>query len=684
MVSLIDAKVQLPAGAVSPDPWLDAYGITLPLDHVISRDNGGKPLSYVGDFVWNWTPYNARGRKMLLYFDYLGNPGRKTIDEAGITPEREARIRELQYLMARLIYSGEGKSVGCRRLAWQLATLSMLARFAESHACSVREVLERQDRLDAFIVTIPDYRCSSVVTWLNFLGTLDPMSELGFEIAKPRRWKELEDRKKKAVDGQKQYAPLPTRIYSAVINALSCELDSIEAHKNGLLGALRAAVAELGKFREEYPNKTVTIGPEIIARYDSENYLRNMGRGCSLRGLGATVAEIFHICRLQIHLFSGMRREEVEHLPFHCMETVRTMHGRRHCLITGVTTKLEGARCRQTKWVTTEGDGFRAIRLAQQFAAVIYESLGVTPSADDMSRDDYPLCPSTDYLPWMRPEGRGLKVDRIIPAAPRVRRASSVLEERLHPIIEEADIAELESIDPFRAWRNEPEFAVGMRWPLSTHQLRRSLALYANASGLVRLSSLRRQLQHITREMSQYYGRGSAFAVNFLAEDSEGYKKHIIADWQDGEQEAQYLAFVHDVLNSDEPLHGPAGTYYSLQKKRGEVVSPSELKKQIKMGRIAYHSGPLGGCTNPGPCKSAKGLRLIDITCATEGCKYLVGKHSKIIKTIRCQRAAMNSLDPNSITYEIEKEDLDALEATEALWRRHNPCVATSQVADLV
>lgn len=136
---------------------------------------------------------------------------------------------------------------------------------------------------------------------------------------------------------------------------------------------------------------------------------------------------------------------------------------------------------------------------------------------------------------------------------------------------------------------------------------------------------------------------------------------------------------MHDVLHSDEPLHGPAGKYYQLQKMREEVVSPQELKTQIKMGRIAYRAGPLGGCTNPEPCKSAKGLRLIDITCATEGCRHLVGKHSKIIQAINLQRAAMRYLDPKSITYQVEKEDLEAMEATEVLWRSPDGSVAEAQ-----
>jgi hypothetical protein len=96
-----------------------------------------------------------------------------------------------------------------------------------------------------------------------------------------------------------------------------------------------------------------------------------------------------------------MRDEEADHLPYHCMETVKAGHGRKHSLFVGVTTKLNGARFKRTRWVTTDAQGFRAVRLAQSFAAVIYECLGVTPSAAEKSKDDFPLFVSTSYLPWV-------------------------------------------------------------------------------------------------------------------------------------------------------------------------------------------------------------------------------------------------------------------------------------------
>lgn len=656
-----DAQVELPSGAVAPDAWDETYGLSLPLDHVISRDKEGNPASCAGDFVWWWTAYHPRGKRAPLYFYYwatrLDRP--ESIGAMDITPEREARIRELQFLMTRVIYFNEGKVLGYGSLANdKLPALHLIARFAESRACAVRDVLEQQESLDALIGTLPDYLCAKFMSLLTFLGNRDPITELGFRLATPKRWQDLYDRAKDHRDNSRQHAPLPTRIYSALINNLSQELDDIEAHKDQLIGALKEAI-------EKYV-AGMTFGRELVERFGLCDYLTRRGLEISLFGLSAAITETFRICKLQIHVFGGMRDEEAAYLPYHCMEPIAGAHGRKHCLITGITTKLTGSRRHRAKWVTTEHDGFRAIRLAQQCASLIYESIGVTPSADEKAKDNHPLFPSVEYLPWGR---KDLATLQVAPFVSAFSGASAALKSRLCPVIEDADIEELEEVDPFRAWREELEFAVGNRWPLGTHQLRRSLALYANASGMVRLSSLRRQLQHLTREMSLYYGRGSTFCKNFIAEDPKGYKKHIAPEWQEAEHEAQCLAFVREVLNSEEPMFGGAGNFYQRKKERGEVMSREEIHKQIKAGRLAYKDGPLGGCLNPEPCNSIKGLNLIDTVCATDTCKHLVGKHSKIIQVIRYKSAAMEHIDPASITYIIEKEDLDQLERLEVAWR---------------
>lgn len=126
----IDARIKFSV-AQGPDPWDTEWGIYLPLDHIICWDVDGSPHK-LGGLIWPWTIYNA-GQKLMLYFDYWTNKtGTRTVNMAEITPEREARVREMQFLMTRQIY--HGNEIAPRTLANKLRTLSRLARFAEARS----------------------------------------------------------------------------------------------------------------------------------------------------------------------------------------------------------------------------------------------------------------------------------------------------------------------------------------------------------------------------------------------------------------------------------------------------------------------------------------------------------------------------------------------------------------------
>lgn len=661
----IDVHIDLNGGQ-GADPWDDSCGLQLPLDHIICREVDGSPHS-IREFIWPWTAYTKDQRKFALNFYYWNHKrGPARLKRLDVSLEREARIRELQFLMTRQLYYGEENAP--RTLESKLEALRHLARFAEARSCTIRDVLTETRLLDACGASMPDYIVRYWMAWIIFLRQLDPATQLGFSLAETRKWKDLERLTKDRRDNGRQHAPLPTSIYGKLINNLSAELDDIEAHAPLILATLRGALMARTKAIQQ--GLEVSIGPALIEKHGLGDYLARRGFNIqrkALNSLSGAVTELFLVCKLQIHVFSGMRHDEARTLPYHCMVRKKGRHGRTHSLIAGITTKFNKGRRQRTHWVTTDREGFRAIRLAQQFASVIYESLGIIPNRADANKDEFPLFLSTDYLPWgarkKSPE------ERLQTAYKDLNKAKEPLHARLFPLIEDEDIAELEEIDPFRAWRDEPEFSIGQRWSLTTHQLRRSLAVYANASGLVRLSTLRRQLQHITREMSLYYGRGSTFCKNFVANDPDGYKKHMASEWQDGEDEAMMLAFTRDVLNSKEPMFGGAGNFYQRQKQRGEVMSHEEVANRMKAGLLNYRPGPLGGCVKPGGCGKRKGLALIDISCATDGCKNLIGKHSKIIRVIQLKRAAMAHITQGSIESEIEKEELEALERVEREWR---------------
>lgn len=667
----IDARFDL-YGSLGPDPWDEALGAQVPIDHIICREVNGTPHS-IGEFTWPWSAYTKDQRKFALHFYYWNRKrGPASRDRLEVSPEREARIREMQFLMTRQIYYGNENAP--RTLASKLGTLHYVARFAEVRSSTILEVFTERALIDACGASLPDYLVKQWMIWINFLGQLDPGIRLNFAPVKPKGWNDLKRRDRNRRNDSRQHAPLPTRVYAGLINNLSAELDEIEKYTPQLIAALRDGLLQYAQAKAVQRSNDVSIGPALLKKYGLGDYLARRGFDLEYRALATlsgAIAEIFLVCKLQIHVFSGMRHDEAETLPYHCMVRKKGMHGRTHSLIAGITTKFNQGRRQRTRWVTTDSDGFRAIRLAQQFACEIYESVGITPSKADANKDEFPLFPSTGYLPWGRKNG--VPEGRMQTGNKKLNKAKESLHARLLPIIEEKDIAELEEIDTFRAWRDEPEFALGQRWQLSTHQLRRSLALYSNASGLVRLSSLRRQLQHITREMSLYYGRGSTFCKNFIANDPDGYKKHVAPEWQDGEDEAKVLAFTRDVLNSKEPMFGGAGNFYQRQKERGEVMSCEEVAQRMKAGLLSYQPGPLGGCTKPGGCDKRKGLALIDISCATDGCKNLVGKHSKIIRVIQLKRAAMAHLTHSWIEGGIEKEELEAMERVEREWRPRAP-----------
>jgi hypothetical protein len=169
--------------------------------------------------------------------------------------------------------------------------------------------------------------------------------------------------------------------------------------------------------------------------------------------------------------------------------------------------------------------------------------------------------------------------------------------------------------------------------------------------------------------MSLYYGRGSTFCKDFVTVDPKGYKKHFASEWQDGETEAMALSFTRDVLNSVEPMFGGAGNFYQRQKERGEIMSFEEVTHRMKAGLLNYQPSPFGGCTKVGSCDKRKGINLIDISCATDECTYLIGKHSKIVRVFKLRQAAAAHIIPGSIEGAMEEENLKGLERLEEKWR---------------
>jgi hypothetical protein len=220
------------------------------------------------------------------------------------------------------------------------------------------------------------------------------------------------------------------------------------------------------------------------------------------------------------------------------------------------------------------------------------------------------------------------------------------------PIIQETDFAELKFISPFRDWESEVKFQVGKPWPLTTHQLRRSLTVYATQSGLVSNETMRVQLGHFMRSMMLYYANGSSFAKSLIGENTD----HIAYELTRENQELNALAYIKHVISSNEQLFGGHGTFIEKNIKPTNLINVVEFREttiqNFKRGLIAFKETIVGACMSLVPCNH---LAHADISHCIKCSKSSV-QLSKLEKATAHQTIFLNSLEVGSVEYRTQLE----------------------------
>lgn len=668
-MTTFEARIALPAGAAAPDTYDPSRSRIPSDDFVVSRYKDGSPASYYGDLSWNRTPYDPDGRTRFLHFTYW--------EDGALTPQRDQLTREVRWIMFLRMYLGKGSALSTATIAGYLVGLRRLAEL-----CEVRDIRLQDAFADSALMLgcVDDvaYLAGPVGTLLTFLRALGP-EQVGFEVAGKSTTVALKAIFRKCEENAKQYPPIPTRIYSMILSALSDEIGAFEqiadhllrfyvaCRRDPLLGRYigrQRTVRQKLKLVDEPPRPTVAA---LLPEYGLDEFFASRRVAPTLQGLSSLLREAMLAASIQIQAFTGMRHNEVIALPFNCLETIER-DGRPHYIIKGRVTKLTNGLIKRTQWVTSEA-GHRAVLLAQRVAEAIYLTSDVTPSRD-------PSDPPSRFL-FIAPQ---IMCPRLDLGSTNLHLNEFVdLRARLQPTITDADLRELEQIDPHRAWRSEDAFQVGRPWTLTSHQLRRSLALYAQRSGLVSLPSLKRQLQHITQEMSAYYARGSAFATNFIGDET----RHFGLEWQEAQPVSQYLSYAAHVLMTDDVLFGahPNWIGHRLKDADGIVLFDREATlARFQKGQLAYRETPIGGCVNVGECDLTPGS-VLEIECLSTHCKNIVGSLSKLERVIAAQSRRLEKLqrlDPHSPECRNEEADLAVLIATRDNVLRDNPNARTT------
>ncbi|HBM3028911.1 TPA: hypothetical protein LVL58_000020 [Klebsiella oxytoca] len=637
---VLSANIFLTEKMFPPDPvYLPDKHTPLP-SHVISRSIYGEVISIYSDDEWDFSCYDKKNRPCLLSFKHWAK---------GETGDLiDSMISSLKKLIFAYIWYRNGKTYQVKNISNLGSTLNILARYCTEFNITIPELLISKQHLNNCLMSLKPGTMYDVRRFLLAFNDVDNENK-PFEFCDIKKLTEMNTTLINYRNNLKQFPPIPPRIYLSYINSITSDIKVLFENIDIFLQFMLEIKSKYDEICKLSHNSRYIHTPteynisNIIKKYNLEFIFDYFGANTNIKGILYLINSILFRCRLAIQVFTGMRIDEATNLHIHCGQ-IYHKNGQNHYIINGRTTKLSE---REAKWVTNEV-GYNATCISSKI------SLFIVNQIEDFSYEvhNLPLFVRTSYLGIVRISPR-IENSIILPSelAPKdeMKKISW-----LNVMITKEDIAELKKIDPFRAWEAESKFDIGQYWPLQTHQFRRSLALYASRSGLVSLTSLRRQLQHLSTQMTLYYSRGSAFAQDLVSND----KSHFAAEYQEIQNYTQALDYVNLILLSDNKLFGTQGRIIENNIKNNISIDKKETVRLFKLGQLAYTETCLGGCTTLEVCTQRSTRSLV--SCLS--CENAIIKKDKLELVIQAQTKLLEKVDVNSLTYRTEKQDLQLLE----------------------
>ena len=652
-----------------PDNAPQLYGKPAP-DFVLCRDEHGNATAVYGCAVWDFNAYRLSATKLSrILFDAV-------LDESG--QEQQALIEEAKYLLYCLIYFAGGGRIG-RLSAGTLNQYWIVLRAAMQFCYEQKKkpmvgVLSLQQ-----LFTVPVYLAafihSNSFDKMSLAGILQGLARVGeerlgyaalnpanFDLTRPE---------------YKQHPVIPTRIYLNLINLTGDLLDQLYEG----VGRFESFVA---CFDDEYygfahsAQKSRGLGGKAHWRPDMAQAIKDHDLASVFVGefecphkinLQRVLLQMQYVAKTVIHLYTGMRDQEVMRMPYHCLsdQVVRQAvvddkgierDKPQSVNVLSTTTKFSGYK-KEGAWFSP-GEVVKAVEVAQAICrglAKLYKieldarcPLFLNPAIVGSTRNNAEVGVS-------RFMGRSTKGTAL--------RSLSIQAE---------DLQELAQSDPSRDFYSEPAFAVGQPWPLTSHQFRRSLAFYGSSSGFLSLPTVRVQFKHMTIQMARYYANGFDNLRTIFGYYDEKKKdfvlpsSHFAFEFQMAMPMSVANQLIADLLFNEEPLFGGTGSYMEKQKERvkaGEIQIEdvrADTEKRAKNGEISYHPTLLGGCTKVGRCNS---FMLGDYTECT-GCDGAIIERKKLVAAIEDARDELSNYSEDSGEYQIVKAELDRLVAFKA------------------
>lgn len=642
-------------------------------DFVICRDADGNPTAVYGEDSWDLNPIRLKANRIpKFYFNSIFD---------GNNIEQKGLVEEVRYLMFCLMFfAGTGKigRLSPGLLSIYLLTLKNVARFCYD---------QRENRLVGALTlqglfTNPVY-LSAYIKWMNAAGVGQSQRALlralishmvGFgEERLGYKLQGVFDLDFGIDNTVRQHPVIPTRIYLGLINLLGEHLDQFHLVRSSLEGFISSCIQKGYGYTHLHQIKKLKIDRSALCldfygavkEHDLQDFFVGdyecVGRGV----LSSVVLKIQYVLKMIIHAYTGMRDQEVLRLPYSCIDLAEVSPGSvgegegivdppSMIRIISSTTKFSGYR-KSESWLATE-EVVKAVEVAQAICRGVSSIYGVDPQK-------MPL--------FLNPAIINRSATKIsVPHWNDVSKPGFILSAYQ---IQQLDIDELEAVDPERGFSSEDGFSIGVPWPLTSHQFRRSLAFYGSSSGFISLPSLRRQFKHLTTQMTRYYSNGFErlkTIFGYYDEEAGSYilpKNHVAYEFQ----MAIPINMAHDLLvqafGDSSPLFGGVGGYISKQRLKmqdGEVNIldlRAQTERHARDGKIAYRQTLLGGCTKVGHCDSY----LLGNFTSCLSCDGAIIKRDKLNEAISDSELELEAYDEGSGEYQLVSLELNKLKEFE-------------------
>jgi integrase len=440
---------------------------------------------------------------------------------------------------------------------------------------------------------------------------------------------------------------IPSRILAESIRQRWIQIDEIENNLNNIVNFLEEylstdkyceIISITKKKQKKFNDKIEWIN--FINKHNLEKLFKkyNVANRLSFKKF---IIDIQGTSKHIILAYTGMRNGEALNLKIDCLDKKELSDG--ICRLITSTSKLSG-RKQESKWVTTKKIE-KVIHILKSIAVVI-------SSFYKTNIKDIPLFITTELL-LDKQYARTLKTRKNFLYFNELKLDYNDLK------ITDSDKKEIQEIE-FN--RNYKDIEIGKAWRFRSHQYRRSLAVYSIQSGIVSLGALQIQLKHQFREMTLYYSNGASYAKKLFNIPRD----HIANDFDQIKPELETLAYIKEVLFSEDKLYGGHGKFVENNLKQKEQSDFNEyffenrnkILKQFKNGEIAYKRTALGGCISTEPCDSKLTCSII----ACFDCHGSILEKSRVNNVILKQKEFISFLDANSIEYRTELEELNKLE----------------------